>query len=83
MRTPDAFWKVIIREGRVIVGVIPNSQRATRKRLDQYPVTVAPLKRVTGQRFPAPEYLKAEKPETFWLLPIGCEKGSVHAFLRE
>jgi endonuclease G len=72
VRTPDAFWKVIIREGRVIAWVIPNSQRATRKRLDQYLVTVGHLEQVTGQRLPVPEYLKAEMPEASWLLPIGC-----------
>jgi endonuclease G len=75
VRTPDAFWKVIIREERVIAWIIPNSQQATRKRLDEYLVTVEHLERITGKRFPVPEYLKTEKPETSWLLPIGCEKG--------
>jgi endonuclease G len=66
---------VIIREGRVIAWIIPNSQQATRKRLDRYLVTVEHLEQVTGKQFPVPEYLKTERPETSWLLPIGCEKG--------
>jgi endonuclease G len=40
VKTPDAFWKVIIRgagyDERVIAWIVPNSQEATRKHLDQY-----------------------------------------------
>jgi translocation and assembly module TamB len=34
--TPDAFWKVLIREDRAIAWLIPNTAEATRKRLDSY-----------------------------------------------
>jgi endonuclease G len=74
VRTPDAFWKVIIREERVIAWIIPNSQQATLKHLDKYLVTIEHLEQVTGKQFPVPDYLKTEKPETSWLLPIGCKK---------
>ena len=38
---PDAFWKVLIRKDRPIAWVIPNTADATRKRLDQYLVSIA------------------------------------------
>lgn len=76
VETPDAFWKVIIRgEDRAIAWLIPNSPEATRKRVDEYLISLADLEKLTGERFPAPEHLKADTPETSWVLPIGCEKG--------
>jgi endonuclease G len=50
--TPAAFWKVIIREGRVIAWLIPNAAEATRQRLDNYLVTVASLEELTGVSIP-------------------------------
>jgi endonuclease G len=74
--TPDAFWKFIIRgQDRVIAWIVPNTQAATRKRLDQYLVTVEELEQRTGERFPeAPAYTRSEKPEVSWMIPIGCDK---------
>lgn len=49
VKTPDAFWKLIIRgKGRVIVWIVPNTQDATKKRLDQYLVSVEELEQRTG-----------------------------------
>jgi endonuclease G len=39
--TPDAFWKVLIREDRAIAWLIPNTAEATRKRLDSYLVSIS------------------------------------------
>jgi endonuclease G len=50
--TPDAFWKVIIREGRVIAWIIPNSAEAKHKVLDQYLVPVRKIEQVTGEKIP-------------------------------
>jgi endonuclease G len=51
--TPDAFWKLIIRgKDRVIAWIVPNTQAATRKRLDDYLVTVEELERRTAESFP-------------------------------
>jgi endonuclease G len=74
VKTPDSYWKVIIREDCVIAWIIPNSAEATRKRLDDYLVTVESLEELTGVNIPVEEYLKQEKPETFWLIPMGCDK---------
>ena len=55
IKTPDAFWKVIIRgtgqDERVIAWIVPNTQEATRKRLDQYLVSVDDLERITGEKY--------------------------------
>ena len=74
--TPDAFWKLIVRGmDRVIAWIIPNAQEATYKRLDQYLVSVEELERQTGERFPeVPAFLRGDKPEVSWIVPIGCDK---------
>ncbi len=73
--TPDAFWKVIIRNDRVISWIIPNSSYATRKRLDNYLVTVNEIERITGEEIPIAEYLKYEKTSQSWIIPYGCDRG--------
>jgi endonuclease G len=75
VQTPDAFWKVIIREDRVIAWLIPNTQEATRKRVDEYLIDLETLEDLTGERFSVPEDLKTEKPTSSWVLPIGCDRG--------
>lgn len=75
IRTPDAFWKVIIRQERVIAWLIPNSQEATRKRLDNYLVPVEKIESLTGLDIPVPDYLKTEVPSQSWYIPRGCNKG--------
>jgi endonuclease G len=75
VKTPDAFWKVIIRNDRVIAWIIPNSADAKRKRLDEYIVTIQELELVTGESVPIDEYLKLEKPRHSWIIPRGCNKG--------
>jgi len=75
VKTPDAFWKVIIRNDRVIAWIIPNSADAKRKRLDEYIVTIQELELVTGESVAIDEYLKLEKPKHSWIIPRGCNKG--------
>jgi endonuclease G len=77
VKTPDAFWKLIIRcKDRVIAWIIPNSAEATGTRLDAYLVTVEKLERRTGETFPeVPVYAKSEKPAASWQVPIGCDRG--------
>jgi endonuclease G len=74
--TPDAFWKLVVRGmDRVIAWIIPNVPEATYKRLDQYLVSVEELERQTGERFPeVPAFLRGDKPEVSWIVPIGCDK---------
>jgi endonuclease G len=79
VKTPNAFWKVIIRgvgqDERVIAWIIPNSQDAKRKMLDSYLVTVNEIERVTGVQIPVVDYAKHDKPSESWIIPRGCNKG--------
>lgn len=79
VKTPDAFWKVVIRgtdqDERVIAWMIPNSKDATRKHLDSYLVSVDELERITGETIPVADYAKHDKPPVSWVIPIGCNKG--------
>ena len=73
--TPEAFWKVLIREERAIAWVIPNTAEAIRKRLDQYLVSIADLEARTGETIPVDDWLKEEVPEVSWTMPVGCDGG--------
>jgi endonuclease G len=79
VKTPDAFWKVIIRgagqDERAIAWIVPNSPEATKKNLDRYLVSVDELERVTGEKIPVADYAKHDKPAVSWLIPRGCNKG--------
>lgn len=78
VRTPDYFWKVIIRgtgqDERAIVWIMPNSTEATKKHLDEYLVTVAELEKRTGEIIPVADYARQDKPSSSWLVPQGCNK---------
>lgn len=79
VKTPDAFWKVIVRgtgqSERAIAWVVPNTKKAIRKNLDKYLVTVNEIERLTGEKIPVADYAKDTKPSTSWLIPAGCNKG--------
>lgn len=68
VKTPDAFWKVVIRgtgqDERAIAWVVPNSKDATRKHLDNYLVNVDELEKITGEIIPVADYAKPDKPST-------------------
>jgi endonuclease G len=79
VKTPDAFWKVVIRgtgqDERAIAWIVPNLTEATKKRLDEYLVSVDEIERVTGEVIPVADYVKHDKPSASWLIPSGCNKG--------
>lgn len=79
VRTPDAFWKVVIRgtgeDERAIAWIVPNSQVATKKRLDNYLVSVDELEWQTGEKIPVANYAKHERLKKSWMIPRGCDKG--------
>jgi endonuclease G len=79
VKTPDAFWKVIVRgtgaDERAIAWIVPNSQDATGKRLDQYLASIDEIEKVTGEKIPVTDYAKHEKLNTSWQIPIGCNEG--------
>jgi hypothetical protein len=76
IKTPNAFWKVIVRgtgqDERAIAWIVPNTQEATRKRLDQYLVSVDELERTAGEKIPVADYAKHDKPSKSWIIPRGC-----------
>jgi endonuclease G len=79
VKTPDAFWKVVIRgtgQGeRAIAWIVPNTPEATKKNLDRYLVSIDELERVTSEKIPVADYVKHDKPSASWLIPHGCDKG--------
>jgi endonuclease G len=79
VKTPDAYWKVVIRGSgqneQAIAWIVPNSQEAIRKNVNQYLVTVHDIERITGEKIPVADYVKDTKPATSWTIPIGCNKG--------
>lgn len=79
VKTPDAYWKVVIRGGgqseNAIAWIVPNSQDALRKNLDNYLVTVQEIEQRTGEKIPVASYAKTSKPTASWIIPTGCNKG--------
>ncbi len=78
VKTPDAFWKVIIRgigsNEQEIAWIVPNSQAATRKSLDKYTVSIKEIEAITGELIPVSDFTKYDKSNP-WVLPMGCNKG--------
>ncbi len=79
IKTPDAFWKVIVRgighDEKAIAWIVPNSSQATKKRLDDYLVSIDDLEDETGEKIPVADYAKHDKPDVSWLIPYGCDRG--------
>lgn len=78
VRTPDAFWKVIVRGSgqseRAIAWIVPNSQSAKQVDLDRYLVTVDKIEKLTGENIPVADYAKHDKPSSSWVIPLGCNR---------
>jgi endonuclease G len=76
VKTPDAFWKVIVRgDGRAIAWIVPNTKDAVEAKLDSYLVTVEEIERLTGEKLPVMGDARMMKPKGSWVVPIECEKG--------
>lgn len=76
VKTPDAFWKVVVRgRGEAIAWIVPNSKEATAGNLDRYLVTVAEVEKRTGEKLPVDGDARTTKPRASWVVPIGCDKG--------
>lgn len=73
--TPDAFWKALIASDRMIAWIVPNNSAATRKRLNDYLVSLEHIEGITGEEFDVEDGLKGVVPSTSWALPKGCDKG--------
>lgn len=76
VRTPDAFWKAVVRgNGNAIAWIVPNTKDATKARLDSYIVTVEQIEKLTGERLPVTGDARTTKPKGSWVVPVGCDKG--------
>ena len=58
-----------------IACIVNNSQQATRGRLDQYLLIVNRLEHITGEKISVAYYVKYDKPNQSWMIPVGCNKG--------
>jgi endonuclease G len=75
VKTPDAFWKVVIRgNGEAIAWIVPNTKHAVEAKLDRYLVTVADIEKRTGEKLPVTGDARTTKPKGSWVVPIGCNK---------
>jgi endonuclease G len=78
IKTPSAFWKVIIKgtgkDEQAIAWIVPNSQEANRHQLDKYLVSIKELEKKTGEKIPVSKSVKSQKPSQSWAIPHGCSK---------
>ena len=75
VKTPDSFWKVIIRGDRGIAWIVPNSPKAKRRMLDKYLVSVEEIEALSGLFFDIPADQKSNPRSGSWPIPSGCDKG--------
>jgi endonuclease G, mitochondrial len=75
VKTPDGFWKVIIRGGRGIAWIVPNSPKAKRRMLDKYLVSIEEIELLSGLSFNIPKDQKSKPISSSWQVPKGCDKG--------
>jgi endonuclease G, mitochondrial len=73
VKTPDAFWKVVIGKERAIGWIVPNSKEAKRKKLDSYIEKIKVIEDRTGVTIPVPEEWKDTKPAKSWVKPGNCD----------
>lgn len=74
VRTPDAYWKVIIGFDKAIAWVIPNSQEAVASKLDSYLVSIPKLEELIGEKIPLADAITPLTPSRSWEIPAGCDK---------
>lgn len=76
VRTPDAFWKVVILKDNedIIAWIVPNTNDATSKKLDEYIVSVKEIEEKAGVNLDVPPELKMKKPDKSWIVPKDCDR---------
>ena len=75
VRTPSAFWKIIIRDDRMIGWVFPNDNKATKYNIDDYIKSVSEIEALTGLKLPVSGDMRSYTPEHTWIIPRGCNRG--------
>lgn len=72
IHTPGYFWKALIRKDRALAWILPNTPGVTKKKLDNYIVSLDDLEKITGVKFNATDAMKQQKPKRSWIIPQGC-----------
>ena len=75
VKTPDAFWKIIIRKDHGIAWIVPNTSQAKRRMLDKYLVSIDEIETITELTFDIPPGQKLRPLLSSWTIPKGCDKG--------
>ncbi|WP_462151115.1 DNA/RNA non-specific endonuclease [Pseudoalteromonas xiamenensis] len=71
--TPDAFWKIIIKnDGSHNAWLIPNSNDATKEKLATYITTISNIERISGITIPLKNVDKELKTVP-WQMPKKCD----------
>lgn len=74
VRTPSAFWKVIISESDHIAWIIPNTSKAKRSELDKYLVSIDKIENETAEKFQIIDKdKKTHSAISSWALLDGCD----------
>ena len=74
IRTPSAFWKIVIKGDDQIAWIIPNSADAKRGKLDDYLVSVNQIERAIDEVFYFIDDEKKSEPTiSSWELPEDCD----------
>ena len=76
LRTPEYFWKVLIRgDGQTVAWWMPNDETATRANLDTFLIKPAQLQTKAKVKLPeVPKKWRWRKPDASWELPKGCDQ---------
>jgi endonuclease G len=73
VKTPSAYWKVVVKQsGQSIAWIVPNTLDATRSKLDGYIVSVATIEQITKTILPVQNKTDRSQP---WPMPANCNKG--------
>jgi endonuclease G len=75
--TPDAFYKVIVRQdnGDAIAWIVPNNFEAKKSQLDNYLTSIDNIRQLTNFHFDASDEVKSRTLKKSWVIPKGCNKG--------
>ena len=75
--TPDAFYKIIVRQdnGDAIAWIVPNDFTAKKSKIDNYLTSIDNIHRLTNFRFDVADEVKSRTLKKSWVIPKGCNRG--------
>lgn len=72
IQTPSAFWKVLVREGKVAAYIFPNNQEPLADKANAYLVSIREIEKRAGILLPIVESLKDQVAPATWVKLTGC-----------